>query len=129
MYAGYRFAGTEPTQPERVFLVFQEKTTAPGWENPHNRTLELWVDDTTKIEVDRTDYLRRAGYVRGPVMMDITEWVWATLPPETFTKLASAKKVEGRLGQRRFDLRQEQLETLRELAVRMPVAAAGAVAP
>lgn len=129
MYAGYRFAGTEPTQPEGVFLVFQEETTAPGWENPHNRTLELWVDDTTKIEVERTDYLRRAAYERGPLMMDITEWVWATLPPETFARLASAKKVEGRLGQRRFDLKKEQLETLRELAVGMPSAAAGAIEP
>ncbi len=129
MYAGYRFAGSEPTQPEGVFLVFQEATTVPGWENPHNRTLELWVDDTTKIEVERTDYLRRSGYERGPLMMDITEWVWATLPPDTFARLASAKKVEGRLGQRRFDLGKEQLETLHELAIRMPSAAAGAIDP
>jgi hypothetical protein len=134
MYAGYRFAGSSPAEPpSTIYLVFQEATTAPTWESPHGRRLELWVDGREKIVVDRTEYLRRAEYERGPLMVDVTEWVWATIPPAIFAKIAGAKRVEGRLGRRSFELEGEQLETLRELASRLPSTASatanGAVEP
>lgn len=135
MYAGYRFAGASPSSaepPAAVFLVFQEASAAPSWESPYGRTLELWIDDKDKVVVERTEYLRRAEYERGPVTMDVTEWVWATLPTETFARIAGAKKVEGRLGTRSFALGTQQLRTLRELASSLPptaAAAAGSVVP
>ena len=134
MYAGYRFAGASPTDPpSMVYLVFQESSTAPMWESPHGRTLELWIDGQDKISVERTEYMRRSGYERGPLKVDVTEWVWATLPAETFARIAGAKTVEGRLGTRRFEFGTEQLATLRELASSLPATSSatanGAVAP
>ncbi|HJR43199.1 MAG TPA: hypothetical protein VJ812_13995 [Gemmatimonadaceae bacterium] len=134
MYAGYRFAGATPEDPPAaVYLVFQESSTAPTWQSPHGRVLELWINDRDKIRVDRTDYLRRTGYERGPLKVDITEWVWATLPADTFAKIAGATKVEGRLGTRYFRFGTEQLATLRELASSLPATSSatanGAVDP
>ena len=133
MYAGYRFAGAAPTEgPMLVYLVFQESSPAPTWESPHGRTLELWVNDKDKVRIERTEYMRRTGYERGPLKVDITEWVWATMPAETFAKIAGAKKVEGRLGTRYFEFGTQQLETLRELASSLPATsstAAGVVDP
>ena len=134
MYAGYRFAGATPADaPGMVYLVFQESSTAPAWESPHGRTLELWVNDKDKVRIDRTEYMRRTGYERGPLKVDITEWVWATIPAETFAKIAGAKKVEGRLGTRYFAFGTKQLETLRELASSLPATSSatanGAVDP
>jgi hypothetical protein len=134
MYAGYRFAGATPGEaPAAVYLVFQESSTAPAWQRPHGRVLELWVNDKEKIRVERTDYLQRTGYERGPLKVDITEWVWATIPADTFARIAGATKVEGRLGTRYFSFGGEQLATLRELAASLPATSSatanGAVDP
>ena len=119
MYAGFSFAGEVLTAPPpRVRIVFQETSAGARWQDPRGRSLVLRVDDTARVVVAETQYRRHTLAGRGPLTARVTEWVWASVPAETFERIASATRVEGTIGATRFALKPQQLTVLRQLTQR-----------
>jgi hypothetical protein len=102
--------GSIPLPTNRVDLHFV--SFAKEWMYRDGRTLILLIDGErlTLIPVLRDDEIFR-GLASESTSFNIDH--------ETLVRIASAKKVEGRLGRREFELSKNGLEGLKELARRM----------
>jgi hypothetical protein len=120
MYAGFRYRGQSMREsPKEVYIVFQETSPAPRWENPVGRALELVLDDSTRVRYDETEYLSDTLSGEGRLTFKVVEWVWVTLPAPEFQQIAKAEKVEGKLSRTSFDFDDRHRGALRALSRRL----------
>lgn len=105
----FQVSGQQRTKPQNVIISFEKASTVASFANPPDRNLILLVDGK-RLTVGATDYDFKivSDYV-------ITEYVYAVLPYEVFSQIASAQKVEAQLGRYEFELSPSHLEGFRTL--------------
>jgi hypothetical protein len=108
--AAFGYQGSTPLQTESAVLYFQSLAANLKYRN--NQTLILLVDGE---RLARTADRYKEGIYEGMAAEDL----YFDIDDKTLMRIASAKKVEGRLGQKEFELPKGVLEGLKELARRM----------
>jgi hypothetical protein len=87
-------------------------STSPKYEDTNQQNLTAWVDgqslDFGRMQLFYT--YRGLGYV--------TEGMKLAVPVKTFTQIVNAQQVKLKLGWSEFQLRESQLEALRDLGRR-----------
>ena len=99
--------------PPRVSLGFVSKAASPRYASAASRTLRFTLDGGRQLRVG--ELFRTVDSSTGRV----TETLVARLDTPLFLQLTSARRVIGRLGSTPFELREDQLEALRDFASRM----------
>lgn len=112
MAAGFAFTGQKlAEQVDQFALIFV--VNGDNWKFLEGRTLKMIADDERFDlgEADRTGKVGRSFF--GDVR--VKESLIVAVPAEVFAKMMTAKKVEMRLGQREFKLKDEHLQAFRDL--------------
>jgi hypothetical protein len=109
----FTYKGKAFAKPESIGLIFLSVNEPPNrWELSKQKDLEITGDDAqwsiTTVHVVES---KQSGNL-------FIESLGVSLPCEMFAKMAHAKKVKLRLGDRKFDFTKEQSTTLRDLAGR-----------
>ena len=99
--------------PPKVSLGFVSKGGAPRYASAASRTLRFTLNGERQLRVG--ELFRTVDSSAGRV----TETLVARLDTPLFLRLTSAQRVVGQLGATRFELREDQLEALRDFASRM----------
>ena len=111
--AFFRYRGKTLIKPESIGLIFLSvNVPANRWELSKQKDLEITADDShwSIPNVQIVDSKNGNNLV--------IESLGVSIPCEAFAKIANAKKVKLRLGDRRFDLTKQHSATLRDLAGR-----------
>jgi hypothetical protein len=99
--------------PARVSLGFVSKGRSPRYASTASRTLRFTLDGGRQLRVG--ELFRAVDSSAGRV----AETLVARLDTPLFLQLTSAHRVIGRIGSTSFELREDQLEALRDFASRM----------
>ena len=99
--------------PSRVSLGFISKAPSQRYASAASRTLRFTLDGGRRLHA--AELFRAVDSSAGRV----TETLVARLDTPTFLQLTSAQRVTGQLGSTPFELREDQLEALRDFASRM----------
>lgn len=124
MFGGFTFPGKKPVPPEIISLVFVAHPSKPIFtDNPE--VLILFDDDNSmvlKSHAEGLEHTKRYGeaYRNLEPYMD-SDWLGIYIPVEAFIKIAKSKSVRVRNGATEFQLSEENLEGLRDLASRIAV--------
>ncbi len=112
MGASFFYKGQKLSTPEYFIILFVSDTK--GWRFLDEAQRELVaLADGQRISIgtlDRDSKVRSGGWVSEIMVKEV--------PYETFLKIVNAKKVEMKLGRYEFELKEEHLEALRDLASR-----------
>lgn len=121
LYAAYKYPGQHAASPpESVAVVFEAQGVKAAWRDPQGRALTLVLDDTARVTWPETQYRALAYNKVGPLTFGgFTEWVWVNVPRDVYERLASARRIDGRLARVSFTLGQREMAPLRVLAQRM----------
>jgi hypothetical protein len=111
--AAFGFKGTQMLGvPGNVVLVFDSwRFTEQGWRYLKNHRLVLLLD-SAPLDLGETIY-------DGDVRAGLTEVMVVSVPTETFLRIVSANRIEGRLGGDVFEFERDEIQALRDLASRM----------
>jgi hypothetical protein len=111
--AFFTYKGQTFVKPESVALIFLSiNRPLNRWELSHQKDFEIKADDGRWKIPDVAIVSSKNG------SNIIVESLGVSVPCEIFAKVANAKKVKMRLGDRTFDLGKEHLGPLRDLASR-----------
>ena len=112
MMAMYKFSGKQ--KPERpAWFILGAVTKSRNWVFHGDADLYA-IADGERLKVGRMSH---SGVVENFLsVVSVKETLLGFAPAETFLKTANAKKVEMRLGRFEFELTEDQLKMLRELA-------------
>jgi len=108
MLASYTFPGQTPSAPETVTLTFMSSENRYVFADQRDLTIKA-DDDIFKL--GDMEYKQ----IRG-VSAAASERLWQAVPRETFARIANAKRVHVKLGQKEFDLTGRHLKNLQALA-------------
>ena len=111
--AFFTYKGKNFVKPQSIGLIFLSVNVPTNrWELSKQKDLEITADDghwnIPNVEI--------VGSKRGNNL--VIESLGVSVPCEAFARIANAKKVKLRLGDRRFDLTKQHSATLRDLAGR-----------
>jgi hypothetical protein len=113
MFVSFSYPGrTMQMPPDVITLILASTSTSPKYEDDDQRNLLAWADgeslDFGRMQLFYT--YRGLGYV--------TEAMKLAVPTKTFERLAAAEQLKMKLGWSEFQLRESQLEALRDLGRR-----------
>lgn len=112
--ARYEFAGrVAPTPPDSITLMiaaYTSRSISREWRFLQRHTLILLLDDTVRVN------LGTVQYDTIPQSSSRLEAMRAPIPVALFRRIASAGKLEGRIGDETFTLSPVQLAALRRMA-------------
>lgn len=118
--AVFGFAGKELFAPPRFVLLGFGSQYPFDWKYLKDHSVNLLVDDTLAIDGGETLWdgdVSAGSRTDGPLTTH--EVITALLPIESFLRIVNGKKVEARVGSTVIQFKEDQLETLRDLASRM----------
>ena len=109
MLASYTFPGQTPSAPETVTLNFISSENDYVFAFEHDLTIKL---DNDILNLGKMEYQQIRGTSAGAL-----EKLWRALPREVFARIANAKRVHVKLGEKEFDLTERQLKNLHALVI------------
>jgi hypothetical protein len=112
MGASFFYKGQKVSAPDYFYILFVTNTKEWRFLRDSQRELTALADGERLAlgTLDRDSHVRESGRVSEIMVKEI--------PYETFLKIVNAKKVEMKLGSYEFELKEELLEALRDLASR-----------
>lgn len=110
LQARFKVVGQKVTKPDRVTIDFMTQTYEPKFATPESRTLTIYVDGQ-KLGSGEMGVVNSIKWSRG----NYSEWIAAAFDFDTFKKIANAGKVTMQLGNIKIELKDSQLDGLRDM--------------
>ena len=107
MFAAYTFPGQIVSAPETITLNFMSSENSYVFTFEHDLTIKA---DNEILNLGKLEYEQ----IRGTSAV-AHEKLWQALPRDVFARIAYAKKVHMKLGQKEFDLTEHHLKNLQAL--------------
>lgn len=118
MFGGFTYLGQNPVPPNFVSLVFVARPSKPIYtDNPE--VLILFDGNFIEVTPRSEDVNKYGSSFRNLEPYLDSDWLGIYIPNETFVRIANSKTVSIQNGSIEFQLSEENLEALRDLASRI----------